>query len=201
MSQSEMLDNALMRAADQTTANGMTAEGIKLLETIYKRNPQDPQAAIRYARGLRELNEIAKASVVLEPFAKDVNAPAALRLEYAAIQLEAGRYEIAENTAREVVKQDATSGFAYHLLGTALDAQGLHPAAEAAFRSALENWTGDPVPVMNNLALSLTAQQKLDEAADILVKAKEIDPTRMEIERNLRIVNALRETVAYQGGH
>ena len=139
--------------------------------------------------------------MILEPFIKDPNAPVALKLEYSAIQLEAGRYEVAERTARDVIKQDPTSGFAYHVLGTALDAQGLHQSSEEAFRKALDNWTGDPVPVMNNLALSLTAQEKLEEAHEILLQAKEADPTRLEIERNLRIVNALRETVAYKPSH
>ncbi len=197
----DIVDKALMQAADQATAGGITAENLKLLENIYKRNPKDPQGAIRFARGLRDINETTKASMILEPFVKDPNAPEALKLEYAAIQLEAGRYEIAERTARDVIKQNADSGFAYHLLGTALDAQGLHQSSEEAFRQALDHWIGDPVPVMNNLALSLTAQEKLEEAHDLLVRAKEMDPSRLEIERNLRIVNALRETVAYKPSH
>ncbi len=198
MSDAGAVDKALMRAADQVTAGGMTGEGLSLLETVYKRNPQDPMAAMKYAGALKSMNELTKAGIILEPFTKDVNAPAAVKLEYASIQLEAGRYEIAENIARTVVKQNPTSGYGYHLLGTALDAQGMYPQSETAFREALKNWEGDPVPVMNNLALSLMLQEKLEEARDTLMQAKEADPSRMEIERNLRIVNTLMDTVAYK---
>lgn len=191
------VDKALMRAADQTTASGMNAEGLKLLETVYKRNPKDPQAAMKFARGLREMNELTKAAIILEPFADDENAPSAVKLEYASIQLEAGRYEVAERIARDVVKQNPLSGFGYHILGIAQDAQGLYEDSEMSFREALKNWEGDPVPVMNNLAISLMLQEKLEEAHEILTQAKAADPSRMEIERNLRIVNALRETVAF----
>ena len=193
-SASAVVDKALMRAANQTTAQGMNAEGLRILETIYKRNPKDPEAAMKFARGLREMNELTKAAIILEPFVNDPDSPSALKLEYAATQLEAGRYERAEEVARAAVKQNPLSGFGYHILGTALDAQGLHEQSEKAFREALKNWVGDPVPVMNNLALSLTAQEKLDEAHEILLQAKAADPSRIEIERNLRIINALRET-------
>jgi outer membrane biosynthesis protein TonB len=46
---------------------------------------------------------------------------------------------------------------------------------------------------MNNLALNLASQNKLDQAIDMLKKAKEISPGRVEIERNLRIVSTLQE--------
>ncbi len=199
-SDKSMVDKALMRAADQSTAGGMNAEGLKLLETLYKRNPKDPTAAMRYASGLRDMNELTKAAIILEPFANNPDASSQVKLEYATVQLEAGRYEIAERIARNVTKQNPLSGFAYHVLGTAQDAQGLYPESELSFREALKNWEGDPVPVMNNLAISLMLQEKLAEAHDVLTQAKAADPTRVEIERNLRIVNALRETVTYKPG-
>ena len=198
MNEAEMVDRALIRAADQVAAQGITQDSLQILEKVYKRNPQDPEGAVRYARALRETGDATKAAIVLKPFAEDPNTSPVLKMEYAAVQLEAGRYEIAEETARTALKQEPESGYGYHLLGTAQAAQGLHEDAEQSFRKALANWTGDPVPVMNNLALSLAAQHKLDEAVDILEQAKEADPSRVEIERNLRIVKALQETFSYE---
>ena len=89
---------------------------------------------------------------------------------------------------------DDKSYTAYHMLGIALDAQGEHQPAEDAFRKGLEFWQGDPAPILNNLGLNLAAQGFLDEAAEVLRKALATSPNREEIERNLRIVSALRES-------
>jgi Flp pilus assembly protein TadD len=196
----KQVDAALINAAQQTTDQGVTPQSLTMLGSMYKSNPEDPTAAIRYARGLKEADELAKARIVLEPFYKKRTSSPVLKTEYASVMLQAGEYQDAERAARKAIEQDPSIGLSYHILGIALDAQGAHPEAEAAFRSALENWMGDPVPVMNNLALSLTAQGHLDEAAEILYKAKEADPNRMEIERNLRIVDALRAT-EYEAAH
>ena len=79
-----------------------------------------------------------------------------------------------------------------------MDAQGKHPEAERAFRKALDYWQGDPTTVMNNLALNLASQEFLDEAIEILNKAKAISPDRIEVERNLRIVMALQQSSGHR---
>jgi Flp pilus assembly protein TadD len=73
----------------------------------------------------------------------------------------------------------------------------MHPEAERAYRKGLEIWEGDPIPIMNNLALNLASQNNLKEAYEILKKAKSIAPNRIEVERNLRIVSALVESYNY----
>jgi len=70
----------------------------------------------------------------------------------------------------------------------------MHEEAERAFRKALDLWEGDPTSIMNNLALNLASQGHLDEAAEILQKARDVSPNRTEIERNLRIVTALQQS-------
>ena len=90
--------------------------------------------------------------------------------------------------------QDSNDARAYHYLGIALDAQGKHPEAEKAFRKGLDMWQGDPTPIMNNLALNLSSQGYLDEASEILEKARAVSPNRLEVERNLRIITALRQS-------
>lgn len=192
------IDSALERAASQSAAQGDSGQSMGYLEKIYKRNSEDPHAAVNYARALREADYISRAELVLAPFANDPDSPAAAKTEYAAIHLAQGNNETAEKYAQKAVLQDNQDYQAYHYLGIALDTQGKHPEAERAFRKALDYWQGDPTTVMNNLALNLAAQNYLDEATEILYKAKAVSPDRMEIERNLRIVMALQQSSGHR---
>lgn len=188
------IDSVLERAASSAAARGESGESLMILEKMYKRNSSDPQTALRYAQALRQAGYVNQASLVLGPFANDPSSPAAAKTEYAAAQLEMGRYKDAEEYAQQAVRQDPTDAQAYHYLGIALDAQGMHKEAERAFRLGLDHWSGDPSPIMNNLALNLASQGFIGEAIEILEKAKSISPDRVEIERNLRIVTALEQS-------
>ncbi len=187
------LDQALERAADASQAQGQ--ESLPLLEKLYKRNPDDANIAIRYSRALRDANRLTRASIIIAPFAKNERKPnVAAKTEYAAVQVALGNYEVAQEFASKAVVMDEGNYQAYHILGIALDAQGDHKQAENAFRKALNIWQGDPTPVLNNLGLNLASQGFLDEAAEVLRRALETSPNRAEVERNIRIVNALRES-------
>jgi Flp pilus assembly protein TadD len=187
------VDQALERAANESRSNGQ--ESLPLLEKLYKRNPDDTDLAVRYSGALREAGRLNRASIIIAPFARNERKPSApAKAEFAAVQVALGNYEVAQEFASKAVAMDAENYQAYHILGIALDAQGDHKPAEAAFRQALEIWHGDPTPVLNNLGLNLASQGFLDEAAEVLRKALETSPDRMEVERNLRIVSALRES-------
>lgn len=188
-------DAAIERAAEQ---RGGGQESLALLEKLYKRNPDDASIAVRYSRALREANRLTRASIIIAPFAKNERKPNAdAKTEFAAVQVGLGNYAVAQEFASKAVAMDETNYLGYHILGIALDAQSEHKPAENAFRKALEMWKGDPTPVLNNLGLNLASQGFLDEAAEVLRRALETSPDRTEVERNLRIVSALRES----GGH
>lgn len=191
------MDAALERAAAASAASGEKRQSLSILEKIYKRNSEDPVAAINYAAALREAEYLNQASMVLAPFANDKKSPAAAKSEFAAIQLALGNNKSAEEYAQKAVLQDANDYRAFHYLGIALDSQGMHKEAERSFRKALDMWQGDPIPVMNNLALNLAAQDFLDEAVAILEKAQTIAPDRIEVERNLRIVRTLQQSARH----
>lgn len=189
------VDAALEHAANRADASGHAKESLSLVEKLYKRNPNDVAVAVRYARALRQADRLSRASIVIAPFAKDERKPnAAARAEFSAIQASLGNYGVAEDYARKALAMNDDSVDAWHMLGIALDAQGKHPEAETSFRKALELTQGDPTPILNNLGLNLAAQGFLDEAAETLRKALATSPNREEIERNLRIVSALRES-------
>lgn len=184
---------ALNRAADQASREGKSSGSLALLERAYKRDPQNVETAVKFARALRENGEAQKAMIVLQPVADGKATPDALT-EFATLNLNAGKSAVAERYARKAVAQDAGAFRAWQILGIALDTQGKYKPAEEAFRKALDLWQGDPIPVMNNLALNLTNQERLPEALEIMERAKEAAPDRMEVERNLRIIRTLNES-------
>lgn len=194
---SASIDAALERAAAASAASGDSSQSLTYLEKLYKRNSSDPQAAISYAAALREAEYYNQASLILAPFANDKKSPAAAKTEFAALQLALGNNKQAEQYAQKAVLQDPQDYRAYQYLGIALDAQGMHKEAERAFRKGLDLWQGDPIPIMNNLALNLASQEYLDEAVAILEKAKSLAPDRIEVERNLRIVKTLLQSAKH----
>lgn len=187
------LDSILDRAAREAKASGNKAETVVLLEKIYQRNPDDAAVATGFGQALREDEQLNRARQVLMPFTEGKDAYPDAVTELAMVQLALGQYKEAELTARRAVELDPSQGRPYLALGTALDAQNYHEQAEVAFRKGIDQWKGDPTPIMNNLALNLASQNKLDQAIDMLQKAKEISPGRVELERNLRIITTLKE--------
>jgi tetratricopeptide (TPR) repeat protein len=80
----------------------------------------------------------------------------------------------------------------YHLLGVALDAQGKFEQAEEQYRWAIKRWNdGNPAVVMNNLALNLTYQGKLEDGMKMVSEAFVLSPDKPEIGHNLEMISAL----------
>ncbi len=197
MSRAAKIDAALQRAIEEGALKGKSPASLAALEREYKNNSTDKEKALAYARALREADYFNRAMIILAPIAGSDNAPSMILSEYALLVLEMGNYEEAEDYARKAILKNAENYQAYHALGIALDAQGHHKQAEVAFRKSLDNWQGDPTPVMNNLALNLAEQGLLDESVSILHRAADASPGTPEIERNLRIVTALQKTQDY----
>jgi len=187
------VNEALDRAA--VSAGMKRAESRSLLdaEQAYKKNSSNPMNALSYARALRQSEYFSRAATILKPFADKKDGDSKLKTEMSSVQLELGHFGRAEKYAQNAVLQAPEDYLAFRNLGIALEAKGQHPQAERAFRKSLEFWQGDPSPIMNNLALNLATQGFVEEALDILEKAKNLAPNNMTIERNLRIVRTLNE--------
>lgn len=184
---------------DKAILYGDKTESLSSIESLYNRYKSDSVIAARYAKALRKNGDLKKAKDILLPILKKKNAPTLAHTEMAAIYLESGSLVSAENSARRAIKADNANYRAWHLLGVSLDAQQKYPEAETAFRKALDLWSGDAIPVMNNLALNLAAQGYTDKALELLYQAKDKDSGRVEIERNIRIIRTLNEPAEYQG--
>ena len=188
--------NHVDKAIERTNQDhAQSKPSLASLEKAYKKNTSDATAAVKYSQGLREENRLSRAAIIIGPFAKDTRNPnAAAMSEYAAVLASLGSYAEAEKFAAKSIAMDDSDAQTHHVLGIALDAQGKHKPAEEKFRKSLDMWQGNPTPVLNNLGLNLAAQGFLDEAAEVLRRALETSPDRTEVERNLRIVDALRES-------
>jgi Flp pilus assembly protein TadD len=172
---------------------GDRRESLSTTERIFNNNKNDGFSAARYAKSLREAGNVSKAESILSGFAKKADQPTLVYTEMAALKLEQTKFAEAENFAHQAIKIAEANYRAWHILGISLDSQTKHAEAETAFNKAIELWQGDKVPAMNNLALNLAAQGYTDRALDILYKAREKDPNRKEIERNIRIIRTLNE--------
>lgn len=186
---------ATSKVAEQQVS-GQSGDSLASAEKAYKKNSDDVGAAIRYSHALREAGRYSRASIVITPFAKDDRKPsAAAKSEFAAVQVALGNYDVAADSARKSIAMNDKSWQAYHILGIALDAKGDNANAEKALRKALELAPPEQqTAILNNLGLNLAAQGFLDEAAETLRKALATAPDRAEVERNLRIVSALRQS-------
>lgn len=189
----EKIESAIDKVTEQAAQKGSLPAKLVSIEKQYQRDSENPAKALRYAQALRHAGYLNRAALVLEPFAKDTPPAPGVNTEFSMIELGQGNHDAAERYAQQAVLQDPFDHLAYQNLGIALDAKEMHPEAERAFRKGLEHWQGDPTTIMNNLALNLATQGFIDEAIQILERAKKISPDRIELERNLRIVRTLNE--------
>ncbi|MFP4097945.1 MAG: tetratricopeptide repeat protein [Alphaproteobacteria bacterium] len=192
-SQEQRIDSAIEKAAIEASRGGSASATLIALEKRYKRQSDKADYALTYARGLRQAGYLNRASTILKPFADKEKSLAGVKTEMSMIALGLGNYDAAEKYAQAAIIHDPSDHHAYQNLGIALDAKEMHPEAERAFRKGLEYWEGDPTTIMNNLALNLATQGYIDDAVQVLERAKEISPDRIEIERNLRIIRTLNE--------
>ncbi len=188
------IDRAMERALNKAEAAGNKQEVLLTLSQVHKRNLDNPIVATRYARALREDDQVNEAVRVLIPFVTPPNDNIDAITEMSMVQLSAADYKEAETYANKAIDANHKNARAYLALGTALDAQQKHEDAENAFRQGVKHWKGDASPILNNLALNLASQGHLKEALSLLEKALKESPNRLELERNRRIISTLLET-------
>lgn len=192
--ESEAIDKAMRDALAAAEVSGNKQEVIATLAQIQARNPNDAIIATRYARELREDDQMMSAKRILEPFVNKENPNVEALTEMAMTEISLGDFEEAKRHALKSTVINPKNARGFLALGTSQDALQDHPNAELSFRQGLKNWQGDPSPILNNLALNLASQGALEESLSLLERAIKISPKRMELERNRRIIATLLET-------
>ena len=197
----------LNTVAKQALEDNSPYEAVKQFERVYKIDSGNPRAALNYASALRLTGNPERASVVLAPFVEiardnekvmvDASSPDIL-LEYAAIQMSLGRYSEAEDLLHALASDTRAPELrpqALNLIGVTLDARGRHDEAEPYYEQAMDLWQGEPVSVMNNLALNLAHQGYFDESLNLLRQALVIEPDSEKIAANIDFVRGLQASV------
>jgi len=193
----------LSTAANNAVAEGKTQEALSFYSKLYKSNPTQ-DTALNYAQLLRKTGKTEQAVKILSHYVygrdgsiRGSAKPITLN-EFAAANIEVGKYDIAEEALNKVLEDNKAAAFhadAENLLGLILSAQNKQKEAEQYYRLALDKWKGDPSSVMNNLGLCLASQGLFDQSLTILRQALIKAPHNEEIARNIEMVTKLRQAV------
>lgn len=199
-STSQSVDTSLPPVKNAEILYGEKHDKLSVIKALHEKTPDDAMIAARYGKALREAGQFKSAKSILLPLANNSEVATLANTELSAVYLSQAEFGKAESAARKAIKADNRNYRAWRNLGNALDAQEEYKEGEEAFRKALDLWADeDKVPVMNNLALNLAAQGYTDKALTMLYDAQKMDPNRVEIERNIRIIRTLNEPPEYKG--
>lgn len=156
-------------------------------ESAYRNAPYNMYAAIAYSQLLRKVKMVEQADLIMAPFVLKANRPKLdAVLEYAKIKIEQGDFMGAQNHVQGLLADD-DGAHTRLVLGVAVDAQGHHQAAENHFKKGLEYLSDSHDyklrnALMNNLALSLLAQDKVGEAENVI---KDISVVSSTVNQNI----------------
>lgn len=134
---------------------------------ILNESPDDPDAAVAYARSLRYAGRLDLAQEVVRLALERIGPTRALRLEEAKAMLAAGRVAAVRPLAQALAEEAPDDWEAQSLLGLALDAAGEGETALAAHRRA-HALAPTRAQAINNLALAEAAAGNLDKAIGLL---------------------------------
>ncbi|HEY8962991.1 MAG TPA: tetratricopeptide repeat protein [Alphaproteobacteria bacterium] len=167
------LSNAIADAARDAQAGGMTQESLGFQAKLYHDDPHNPDKILNYARALRYAGRIDDAKLVIRTPAKGPRATEPMMTEAAMILISAGEYDEALEFAQMAVEKNKKSADAHHALALALSGLEKYEAAQLQFQETVKIWPEgrDQTSVINNLAMSLAAQGKIEEARTAMAMA------------------------------
>lgn len=182
-------------AVSAAIAAGDVKQSLALTEKAYKENPKDAEVALNYATALRMAGRETQAKIVLQDFSSNPKASAAILNETARIALSEGQYKKALATSKNATQLYADNAESWNVLGLSHDALDNLKEAEAAYKKSIELGPRDKASVLNNLALNLTLQEKLDQALPLIEEALKLEPGRRELKRNRAMIRAMHTQV------
>jgi len=188
LTQTERAMMSARNAALELAHEGIKKGELTKAEAAYRNAPYNVHAAISYARLLRRVKMVEQADLIMSPFVLNVKtAKADAILEYAKIKIEQGDFMAAQNYTQDMlgVRDSAQMRL---VLGVAVDAQGHHQSAENHFKQGLVHLSNEKDSynvrnaLLNNLALSLLAQDKVSEAEKVM---KDISIVSSRLNQNI----------------
>lgn len=161
------------------------------LASRYQRNPNDPEAAVAYARALRAGGQRAQATAVLQQASiRNPKNPAVLGA-YGRALAEVGRLNEALEILGKAHTPDQPDWRILNAQGAVLDQMGRQAEAQRYYHTALKMTPNEPA-VLSNLGLSYALSKDLDRAEATLRKAAADPRAEPKVHQNLAVVLSLR---------
>lgn len=157
---------------------------------IYRADPSNPQAAIRYAQALRAIGERTQATAVLEQASMRHPTDRSLLGAYGRALADAGNYQQAFDVLGRAHTPDQPDWHLLSVQGAALDQLGRHDEARRYYASALKLVPDEP-SVLSNLGLSYALSKDLGQAESVLRRAVARPNADRRVRQNLALVVGL----------
>ena len=173
------------------SANSAVAE----LARAHAAEPRDAGKALAYGRALKREGKRKEALAVLDTASEAEPRHQSLRVEQGLLSLELGQSAKAEAALKEAVAGPDKDWRVYSGLGVATSTQGRHKEAQGHFNKALELSPDNP-SVLNNMAVSLLLDRKVDQAEAMLRRASKDGTRPQQVAHNLALTRAIKTAAA-----
>jgi Flp pilus assembly protein TadD len=179
-------------AAEKSAPSGNPkSNAVRDLARANAENPKDPTLAMAYVRVLKSAGKRNEALAVLDA-ASDANpAEMLIAVEQGLLALELGQSIKAEGALQKAALGPNRDWRVLSGLGIAASSQGNQKEAQRHFAKALELSPNNPA-VLNNLAVSLILDRKVDQAEAALRRAAKAGAPRQQVGQNLALIKALK---------
>jgi Flp pilus assembly protein TadD len=156
----------------------------------YRANPQDPDAAINYARAVRGMGQRAQAAAVLEQASIQNPKHTGVIGAYGRALADAGNYKQALEVLNRAHAPDQPDWRILSVQGAVLDQMGRHEDAQRYYATALRIVPDEP-SVLSNLGLSYALSKDLVRAESTLRRASTQARADARVRQNLALVVGL----------
>ena len=165
----------------------------------YRANPNDPDAAMKYAQALRGNGQRAQAEAVLEQASIQHPKHMGLLGAYGRALADVGNYKQALDVLSRAHTPDAPDWRILSVQGAVLDQMGRHEEAQRYYGTALRIAPDEP-SVLSNLGLSYALSKDLVRAESTLRKAAAQPKVDPRVRHNLALVIGLQGRFAEAEG-
>lgn len=178
--------NILPEAARSAEQSGQFAVAANYYRKMYLEGADDLSIILGYARNLRYAGAVSNAVAALEDVEDTHEDAPDFLLEIGKARLAAGRGDAAVLTLLRAAKLDAKNWEVYSALGIGYDLLREYDNATNAYRRALSLSPGNSI-VMNNKAMSLAQNGKIDAAIKVLESVPNLNQGKAHIRQNLAL--------------
>lgn len=154
-------------------------------------DPRNPLLALSYARALKKTGKRKEALAMLDTAVETSPSEHALQVEQGLLALELGQTEKAAQVLKVAAASPARDWRVLSGLGVAESSLGRQKEAQRQFTRALELAPNNPA-VLNNMAMSLLLERKVDQAEAMLRRASKGGSSSQQVTQNLALTKVLR---------